>query len=151
MKPTDWRGSRRTNTVTSDKSLIRRSAVSVTGREACLPVVDNSAALKPSSQRAHCHIDTPITDHVAGDEINFITSIEILQSCQAHCLKVEAFVSLNKNKGDKLSHSFLILRTWHPDIWFIVPDGLRSLFMVVWKSQSHHIGDHLMPYQKPCI
>lgn len=71
-------------------------------------------------------------------------STEILQSCQAHCLKVEAFVSQNKNKGDKLSHSFLILRTCHPDIWFIVPDGLRSLFMVVWKSQSHHICDHLI-------
>lgn len=70
VKPTDWRGSRRTNTDTSDKSaepLIRRSAVSVTGLEVCLPVVDNSAALKPSSHRAHCHIDAPITDHVAGD------------------------------------------------------------------------------------
>lgn len=43
-----------------------------------------------------------------------------------------SYCESKSNKGDKVTHGSLTHSTCQPDLGHIVPDGLRSLFLVDW-------------------
>lgn len=91
---------------------MRRSAVSVSGREACLP----AGGGQPET---HCHFRSD----AAGGSFD---SLGVDES------EGGSYCESKSNKGDKVTHDSFIHSTCQPDLHHIVPDGLRSLFLVDW-------------------